>query len=250
MLLSIITVVYNSADTILAALESVLTQEGANYELIVIDGGSTDGTLEVLNRYADRINVLVSEPDLGIYDALNKGLRRARGEAVGFLHSDDMFANSTVLATISAAFQNEDVDALYGDLIYVSKLDPSKVIRYWKAGEFSMSRLRRGWMPPHPTFYVRRSFYVKYGGFNIDYRISADYECMLRLLKLLDLRVTYIPRVLVMMRTGGASNRTLRNLFIKSREDYKALRSSGIGGVGALAWKNLSKLRQFWDTLP
>lgn len=245
MKISVVTAVYNNRDTIAEALDSALAQTHPDVELIVIDGGSTDGTLEVLRGYADRLAVLVSEPDRGIYDALNKGIARASGEVVGFLHSDDLFADAKVLSWIDAAFANPATDAVYGDLLYVRKADPGRVVRGWRAGAFTPSRLARGWMPPHPTFYVRRALYGQLGGFDATYRIAADYDCMLRFLGKGGIRVAYIPAVLVKMRVGGASNRSLRNILRKSREDYRALRKNGVGGMAALVWKNLSKMPQF-----
>lgn len=243
--ISIITAVYNNCATISAALDSVLAQVGANYELVVIDGGSTDGTLDVLNRYAERVAVLVSEPDHGIYAALNKGILRASGDVVGFLHSDDLFADAGVLSRIAAAFAEPGVEAVYGDLHYVRKDNPELLVRYWRAGLFSGRRLGWGWMPPHPTLYVRRSVYEQIGLFDTSFRIAADYDFILRLLGRENRGVRYIPEVLVKMRVGGASNRSLRNIVRKSSEDLRALRSNRVGGVGALIWKNLSKLPQF-----
>ncbi len=244
--ISVITAVYNSRETILSALESTLGQAGANVELVVIDGGSTDGTLEVLRSYADRLDVLVSEPDCGIYDALNKGIKRASGDVVGFLHSDDLFANPDVLSRIAAAFADPEVGAVYGDLLYVRKDNPDQVVRYWRSGVFSGRRLAWGWMPPHPTLYVRRDVYEQHGLFDTSFRIAADYDFILRLLGRGGVGVHYIPEVLVKMRVGGASNRSLWNIVHKSSEDLRALRRNGVGGLGALAWKNLSKLPQFF----
>jgi glycosyltransferase len=243
--ISVVTAVFNARETVTIALDSALAQAGVDFELVVIDGGSTDGTLGVLSGYTGRIGTLLSEPDHGIYDALNKGIRSASGDVVGFLHSDDIFADSSVLSRVAAAFADPGVDAVYGDLVYVDRNDPDQVIRYWRAGEFSRERLGWGWMPPHPTFYVRRSVYERLGAFDISYRIAADYDCMLRFLGPGGLRVAYIPEVLVKMRLGGASNRTLRNIVQKSSEDLRALRSNGVGGIGTLIWKNVSKLPQF-----
>ena len=245
MKISVITAVFNNRDTIAQALDSTLAQTHPDVELIVIDGGSTDGTLTVLQDYADRLAVLVSEPDRGIYDALNKGISRAGGEVVGFLHSDDLFADAAVLSRIGAAFADPAVDAAYGDLLYVRKDDPSRVVRTWRAGAFSPTRLAHGWMPPHPTFYVRRAVYEQLGGYDTTYRIAADYDCVLRLLGRGGVRAAYIPEVLVKMRVGGASNRSLKNILQKSREDYRVLKVNDVGGLWALAWKNLSKLPQF-----
>lgn len=246
MKISVITAVRNNRDTLAASLDSALAQSHEDVELIVIDGGSTDGTLEVLQAYADRIAVLVSEPDQGIYDALNKGLRHASGEVVGFLHSDDLYADAEVLRRVARAFSESDVGAVYGDLLYVRKNASDRVVRTWRAGQFSPSRLARGWMPPHPTFYVRRSVYEALGGFDTRYRIAADYDCMLRFLGKGGLKLGYIPEVLVKMRVGGASNRSIKNIIQKSREDYRALKANRVGGFGALFWKNVSKLPQFF----
>lgn len=245
MKISVITAVFNKRDTIAEALDSVLAQSQPDVELIVIDGGSTDGTLEVLQGYSDKISVLVSEPDQGIYDALNKGLRLATAEVVGFLHSDDVFADADSLARIASGFLSEDIDAVYGDLVYVRRDNPQQVVRYWKAGMFTMGRLRQGWMPPHPAFYVRRSVYERLGGFDTSYRIAADYDCMLRFLTR-GIKVVYTPQVLVKMRLGGESNRSLKSILRKSREDYRVLKANRVGGLRALAWKNFSKLPQFF----
>jgi len=244
--ISVITAVYNNRDTLAAALDSALSQTHDEVELIVIDGGSTDGTLDVLRSYADRLAVLVSEPDQGIYDALNKGIRLASGEVVGFLHSDDLFADGDVLSRIATAFADPVVGAVYGDLLYVRKVNPDQVVRYWRAGGFSPGKLARGWMPPHPTFYVRRSVYERLGLFDTNYRIGADYDCILRFLGRFGVQVWYIPEVLVKMRVGGASNRSLKNILRKSQEDYRALKNNKVGGIGTLVWKNLSKLPQFF----
>lgn len=244
--ISVITAVFNSRETISAALDSVLGQLGVEVELVVIDGGSTDGTLEILRSYADRLNVLVSEPDGGIYDALNKGILRASGDVVGFLHSDDLFADPRVLSRVTAAFTEPGVGAVYGDLLYVRKDNPDQAVRYWRSGAFSARRLGWGWMPPHPTLYVRRDLYDRHGLFDTSFRIAADYDFVLRLLGTGRVGVHYIPEVLVKMRLGGASNRSLRNLFCKSSEDLKALKQNEIGSWGALTWKNLSKLPQFF----
>lgn len=245
MKISIITAVFNSCDTIADTLASVLEQTHADIEWIVIDGGSTDGTLDILHIHTDRIAVLVSEPDHGIYDALNKGLLRATGEVVGFLHADDVYADATVLENIAAAFSDRTVGAAYGDLVYVRRDAPRQVLRYWRAGEFVREKLKQGWMPPHPTFYARRSLYERLGGFDTGYRIAADYDCMLRFLQS-GMAVHYIPRVLVRMRTGGASNRSLKSLLRKSYEDYRALKTNRVAGLWALVWKNLGKLPQWF----
>lgn len=243
--ISVITAVYNNCETVSAALDSALVQSGVDVELVVIDGGSTDGTLEILQSYGDRLHVLVSEPDRGIYDALNKGIRRVSGDIVGFLHSDDLFAGAETLSRVAAAFDEPGVAAAYGDLVYVRKDAPDQVVRYWRAGEFCERRLRWGWMPPHPTLYFRRDIYEKHGLFDTSYRIAADYDFILRALAQEGMVARYIPEVLVKMRVGGTSNRSLGNIMRKSAEDLRALRRNGVGGIGALLWKNVSKLPQF-----
>lgn len=243
--ISIVTAVFNNRDTVASALDSALGQDHDAVELVVIDGASTDGTLGVLAEYAARLSVLVSEPDSGIYDALNKGVQRATGDVIGFLHSDDLLADSGTLSRIAAVFTDPDVDAVYGDLLYVRKDNSRQVVRYWQSGSFSPTKLAWGWMPPHPTLYLRRQVYERFGLFDAQYRIAADYDFILRVLGG-GIRVKYLPEVLVKMRVGGASNRSFSNILQKSREDLRALRNNRIGGIGALAWKNLSKLPQFF----
>ena len=231
-------------------LNSIAQQTYPSRQHIVVDGGSNDGTLELLNLHSEQISNLVSEPDQGIYDALNKGIRLSTGEVIGFLHADDLYENENVLAEVAAAFQNPAVSAVYGDLQYVKKENIFHVVRQWNSCTFSTQRLARGWMPPHPTLYVRRECYEKIGGFNLKYQISADYFSILQLFGIPNFKTIYLPRVLVKMRVGGISNRSLRTIFRKSLEDWDALRRSGwsiIDALTALAWKNLSKISQFFQ---
>ena len=244
-LISVITAVYNRADTIQGALDSLGGQTWPAVEHIVVDGGSTDGTLAVLEASRKRIATLVSEPDDGIYDALNKGLALARGEVVGLLHSDDCFAHEQVLERVAEAFADPDVEGVYGDLDYVSKAEPGRIIRRWRSGEYRRSQLAWGWMPPHPTLFLRRSVIERWGGYDTRYRIAGDYDAMLRYLARGGVRLAYLPEVLVKMRVGGESNRSLSRILRKSREDYRALRENGVGGVGTLLAKNLRKVGQF-----
>lgn len=245
MKISVVTAVYNRVDCIAHAIESVRRQTYPDIEHVVVDGASTDGTLDVLQRCLDPRAILVSEPDQGIYDALNKGLNLATGEVLGIMHSDDFYADDTVLAQVAAAFLDPHVDAVYGDLEYVAREDIGRVVRYWRAGPYSAMRLAWGWMPPHPTLFLRRQVVERWGGFDTRYRIAADYDAVLRYFGQGKIHAQYIPRVLVKMRLGGASNRTLAQMLRKSREDYVALRRNRVGGVGALLWKNLSKMGQF-----
>jgi glycosyltransferase involved in cell wall biosynthesis len=246
--ISVITAVYNNAATLAAALESTLSQRHSSVELIVIDGGSTDGTHDVIARYRDRISALVSEPDRGIYDALNKGLRLATGDVVGFLHSDDLFADTECLSRVADAMSDSAVDACYADLNYVRNDASNTTVRAWKSGEFTPRCARRGWMPPHPTLFVRRPIYESMGAFDTSYRIAADYDWTLRLMTR-NVNMRHIPYVQVLMRVGGASNRSLKNIFCKSQEDFRALRSNSFGFFAAclaLTCKNLRKLPQFF----
>ena len=247
MKVSIITVSYNSAATIGDTLASVAAQTHPQVEHLVVDGASSDGTLEMVRQRGGHVAKLVSEPDRGIYDAMNKGLALATGDVVGFLNADDMLASTQTVAAMANALATTDADAIYGDLVYVRQERPDQVVRHWHSGEFWPGRLRYGWMPPHPTLYVRRDRLLAMGGFDIRLRIAADYDLMLRLLRQPEVRVTYLPLVLVRMRTGGASNRSLSALWRKSCEDLGALRRSGTGGLGALLCKNARKLPQFFS---
>jgi glycosyltransferase involved in cell wall biosynthesis len=246
MKISVITATYNAARTVAACLGSVARQTHPDVEHWVLDGASRDGTQAIVEADRARLAGFVSEPDNGIYDALNKGIAHATGDVVGFLHADDFYAGDRTLATIAAAFDDPRVDAVYGDLTYVDAVDATRIIRYWKAGPVSRERLQRGWMPPHPTFYVRRSVYQRLGAFDTRYRISADYDCIVRFLFRGGIRAAYIPQVLVSMRVGGISNRSLRTIALKSREDLRIMREHGLGGMPTLLAKNLGKVAQFW----
>ncbi len=245
MKISVITAVHNRRDTLAGAVRSLQAQTHDNFEHVVMDARSTDGSLELLEELADARMKLVSERDDGIYDALNKGMARATGDIIGLMHSDDFFASDTVLELVARAFKERDVDAVYGDLDYVSASDPDRVVRHWVSGEYSRSKLKRGWMPPHPALYVRREVVDQWGGYDTTYQIAADYDAILRWFGRGQISARYVPRVFVKMRVGGESNRSIERVVRKSREDYRALRANKIGGFGALAWKNLSKLGQF-----
>ena len=246
--ISIITAVYNRRGTVAQAVRSVQAQTHGNVQHVVIDGASSDGSLQVLKDCLGTGAILVSEPDNGIYDALNKGNALCTGDVIGVMHSDDFFADDQVLADVAAAFADPAVDAVYGDLDYVDGLDTSRIVRRWRAGQYLRDRLAWGWMPPHPTLFVRRRVIERLGGYDTRYRISADYDCILRYFGQGKIKVAYLPRVLVKMRVGGDSNRSLKNVIRKSWEDWLAMRRNRIGnlgGIGALVWKNLSKVRQF-----
>ncbi len=244
--ISVVTAVFNAASTVEECLRSVDSQSHGAVEHVLVDGGSTDGTLDRVRAFQGRRVSLVSEPDRGIYDAMNKGIRRATGEVVGILGADDVYADGAVLADVAAALDRTGADSCYGDLEYVRRDAPEKVVRRWRSGPYRPGLFRRGWMPPHPTFFVRKTVYDRLGLFRDDFRIAADYELMLRFFEKGCITTSYIPRVLVRMRLGGASNRGLRNLWRKSREDRRAWEVNGLeGGWSTIVAKNLSKLPQF-----
>lgn len=246
--ISVVTATWNCAKTLPDCFESVARQNYTNWEQIVVDGASTDATIDVINQHIDQIAALRCERDDGIYDALNKGIQLASGDVVGFLHADDLYASDDVLSKISKVFQDPSVCAVYGDLEYVSQQDKAKVIRRWKSKPFNKRDLSWGWMPAHPTLYVRRKWYASIGGFDVSYRIAADYHSILKLFTRPDFKTVYLPEVLVTMRLGGASNKSIYAILKKSCEDWRALRGcnfSVLSTLRAIIWKNLSKLIQF-----
>lgn len=250
MLLSVVTATFNSERTVADTLRSVTAQRHPQVEHVVVDGASGDGTLDVVRAHAGRVARLISEPDRGIYDALNKGLRACSGEVVGILHADDVYSHDDVLPRVAAAFADCSVDVVYGDLLYVRRNDMTRTVRYWRAGDFTPARLRNGWMPPHPTVFVRRRVYDRIGLFDDRLRIAADYELMLRLFGGGARMHRYLPEVLVRMRVGGQSNRSLRNVIVKTSEDARAMLRHGLPLWRTLPLKNLSKVGQFWMRPP
>lgn len=243
--ISIVTAVYNREKTVGQAVDSVHEQSYSNVEHLIIDGGSTDNTLQVI-RQQERLGIRVfSAPDNGIYDALNKGIMLATGEVIGVMHSDDFFADRHVLEKVARAFEDPKIEAVYGDLDYISASDPTRIVRHWRSANFDMKRLMRGWMPPHPSLFLRRSVFERLGPYDTTYKIAADYEAILRYFGKGNIHSVYLPEVLIKMRVGGESNRSLGRIIQKSREDYRALRSNKMGGFATVAWKNLSKIPQF-----
>jgi glycosyltransferase involved in cell wall biosynthesis len=244
---SIITVCYNSAQTIEATIQSVIAQNYKHIEYIVIDGRSTDNTLEIINCYKKSIALIVSEKDEGIYFAINKGIAHATGDIVAILHADDFYADNTIISTVVQAFQTKKVDAVYGDLQYVDRYKPAKVTRNWKAGVYDPDLFLKGWMPPHPSFFVKKACYKMFGFYNTLLKSSADYELMLRLLYKHRCSVFYIPDVLVKMRVGGQSNKSLRNRIHANREDKKAWELNELKPHWlTFIRKPLSKLKQWF----
>ncbi|PJI85109.1 glycosyltransferase [Yoonia maricola] len=245
MKISVVTAVLNGRETLPAMLGSLTAQTYADIEHVVQDGGSDDGTLELLEAQGHPGMVLQSAPDSGLYHAINQGIRRASGDVIGLLHADDTLADPDVLAWAADALADPAIDGVYGDLQYVARDDPSRIIRDWRAGPYAVAHLKRGWMPPHPTLYLRREVFARSGLYDTNYRIAGDYEAMLRFLTAGQVRLGYIPQVMVRMKMGGVSNRSFAHMIRKSREDYRAIRRHGVGGVGTLVAKNLSKLPQF-----
>lgn len=242
-LVSIITVAFNSANTIGEAIESVLSQDYPAIEHLVIDGGSTDGTAEIVGGFGNRIATFVSEPDRGIYDAMNKGIRLARGSIVGMLNSDDTYTDERAVSDLMEAMQRESTDSAFGDVIYVDQDDTDRIVRYYRSNRWSPWRFRFGWMPAHPTFFVKREWYERCGLFSLDYRIAADFEMLVRLLHVAGVSYTYVGRPIVRMRSGGASASGWSNSLTINREIVRACRAHGIWtGLPLMALKVPGKL--------
>lgn len=209
--ISIITCCFNSFKTIDKTLESIKKQTYKNYELIIIDGESTDETLNIINNYKDIISILISEADKGVYDAMNKGIKLATGDVLGFLNSDDFYFHDNVLKDIAASFQEEKIDVSYGNMYYVERDNISKKVRKWISGEFTSNYLKNGWIPGHPTFYVKKNIYDKVGGFNLTFKLAADYELMLKILSIKNLKIKYFNSYQVVMRLGGMTSKNIAN---------------------------------------
>lgn len=251
MKISIITATFNSAKTIERCLSSVLQQTYTNFEYILIDGGSIDDTVERVrfsfNHKKGQEIQIITEPDRGIYDALNKGISLAKGDLIGFVHSDDFLADNNVLSQIAEQFIGEDkIDGIYGDLHYVDKTRVEKIIRNWKSCSFEYKLLKSGWMPPHPTLFLRKEVYEKHGHFNLSYKISGDYDFILRVFSDHKLRLKYLPIVIMKMRIGGISNASIETILTKLKEDYLAICNNDLKSpILILIKKNLSKISQF-----
>lgn len=231
MKVSIVTTAYNSARTLKDTILSVLGQTYQDIEYIIVDGGSTDGTQEVIKTYAPKFGnriKWISEPDRGIYDGMNKGITMATGDVVGALNSDDYFTATNVVERMVEAFRQHDTDAVYGDIHFVREGAPDKMVRYYSSRPFHPFWLRFGFMPAHPSFYLKRSVYTEAGGYKLDYLIGADYEMMVRLFRKRKITATYLPMDFVTMRTGGVSTRRLKSRLTLLHEDVRACRENGI----------------------
>lgn len=245
MKISVITVVYNAESSIEDTIVSVHSQNHDDVEHIVVDGGSTDRTLAILKLHRDKIAALISEPDEGMYDAMNKGLALATGDVIGFLNADDVYSDSGVLGEIARVIETQKADACYGDLVYVDRIDTNKIVRYWKSQPYQQGLFEKGWMPAHPTFYAKRWVYEKYGGYDLTYRRQSDFELAMRFLVVHKIKSTYIPKVLVRMRSGGASH-GLWHILEGNIEAYRACRTHSLNVTPLfIAKKILSRVPQF-----
>ncbi|QXE91548.1 glycosyltransferase [Geomonas subterranea] len=247
MKISIITVVYNNRKYIADCIRSVSGQTHKDIEYIVVDGGSKDGTVDVIREHESAITNWTSERDSGIYDAMNKGVSRATGEVVGLLNADDVYYDDSVLATVADVMQDHTVDACYADLTYVDSDDLDKTVRFWRSEQYKPGYFRKGWVPAHPTFFVRRRVYQKYGLFDLDYRLAADFELMARFLERHQVKGVYIPRIFVKMRVGGATNKSVSNIVKQNVEIVRACKKNGIDMslVSFARNKVVDRLRQF-----
>ena len=246
MKISIITVSYNSVATIEQTILSVIEQTYSHIEYIVVDAKSDDGTLEIIEKYKEKISKFISEKDNGLYDALNKGIEMASGEVIGILHSDDFYLNNQVIKKYAELFIKEKCDAVYSDLYYVDKINTDQIVRKWKSGIYSEKSFINGWMPPHPTFFVKKQTYKQFGKFNLDFKSAADYELMLRFIEKNKIKLTYLPEYTIKMRVGGKSNVSLQNRIKANREDRRAWKVNGLRPrLYTLFLKPLRKIFQF-----
>ena len=245
--ISIITVAYNSEKTIADTIESIILQDYDNIEYIIIDGGSTDLTIDIINKYSKHISYFHSGLDNGIYDAMNKGIEASSGDIIGILNSDDFYPNSYIVSNVARTFEKRNCDAVYGDLVYVKFYDTDKIVRYWQSGNYSVKKIKNGWMLPHPTFFVKREMYEKYGYYNTELKSAADYEMILKLLYKQNINVFYIPMILIKMRMGGKSNASIMNRIRANKEDGLAWTENQLNKPLFIRIKKpLQKIKQFF----
>ena len=247
MIVTIVTAVKNGEATVLDTINSVKQQTYKNIEHVVIDSISTDNTLEIVKKNIKSFSKIISEPDTGIYDGLNKGFKNSIGEIIGILNADDFYADSKAIEEVVKEFTKKDINFLYADLEYVERKNHKKIFRKWISGTFELNKLSFGWMPPHPTIFFKKSLVEDMGGFSLEYLISSDYDFMLRYLLSPKMKVGYLPKTIIKMRNGGVSNKSIVNITKKSLEDYKIIKTHKIGGVVTLLLKNLRKVPQLYQ---
>lgn len=246
MKVSIITVCFNAVDTIQDTILTIAKQNYGHKEHIVIDGGSTDGTQEIIKK-SPSVSKYIFEPDDGIYDAMNKGIKAATGDIVGILNADDFYENENVLSDVAAAFSDPLTDVVYGDLVYVDKENTDKIIRYWKSRCFVPGLFQRGWMPAHPTFFVRKHYFDELGYYDTEYKIQSDFELTMRFLEIHRLNSVYLPNIMIKMRMGGVSNNSISNIIKGNIESYKACKKNNLNvPIYFHLIKILSRIPQFW----
>jgi len=249
MKISLLTVSYNSETTIKDTIESIRSQDYDTIEYIVVDGNSKDGTVQIIKSYDSVVTKWISEPDKGIYDAMNKAIGLATGEVVGILNSDDFYFDSTIISKVAAAFENQAIDAVFGDLIFVDPNNLQKTVRTYSSAKWNPSKFAKGFMPAHPTFFVRRKYYEQFGVFKTDYKIAADYELLIRFLYVNKLRYQYLPITMVKMRRGGVSSRNVTSNIVLNSEIIRACRENGIStNVFKVYPKYFTKLFELFTT--
>jgi glycosyltransferase len=241
---SIITLSYNSDLTISKCLKSILNQDYSNFIIISIDGNSIDHTTSIINNLLRTVDLKISETDSGIYDALNKGIKNSKGDIIGLLHSDDVFASSDVLSQIHTVFKETNCDGVYGDLNFIKN---GEITRKWVSKKFNSSLLNNGWMPPHPTLFLKKEVFENHGLYNTDFKIASDYDFILRIFQDESLKFEYLPITITNMNIGGVSTSGLKNLFKKSYEDYQILKIHNFKyPLFVLFLKIFRKLHQFF----
>lgn len=247
MKVSIVTIAFNAEETIEDTIQSVLSQSYKDIEYVIIDGKSEDGTLKIIERYQDKIARVISEKDKGLYDAMNKGISHCNGDLIGLLNADDLLAQPDTIEKVVRKISKDGSDALYGDLVYVDKDNTHKVKRKWISKKYKKGAFKWGWMPPHPTFYLKKEMYQYYGKFDLRFKTSADYELMLRMIHKHHIKLSYLPEIMVKMRIGGQSNASIKNRLNANREDKLAWDVNGLKRLPFLnVIKPLSKVGQFF----
>ena len=247
MKVSLVTVVLNCSDYIEDCMKSVIGQDYHNIEYIIIDGGSTDGTIPLIKKYGHKIDYFLSEKDAGMYDALNKGLAVATGDLVGVLNADDLFAASDTISSVVNCFRQNDCDIVYGNLNFISRVDFTKVTRRWRSKPYKLKSVKTGWMPAHPTMYIKRKVITDEGGYSLDFGSCADYELIIRILQNKNFQAVFLDKLLILMRDGGMSNGSLRKVYRTMVNDYRVLAHNKIPNpLLVMVLKKLRKLNQFF----